>query len=1377
VTGLLLAAVAEPSAAYRAGEIAGALLVPLALLLGIAKCAAVARRRTTSAWCAYSLLLALTAWLVGSVGTIAKTVGAAGTWVAVVEMLGLVVCLFLALAAVITAILGLTLYGRHPEYVQGRRQAVAAILIGGLVLMLAGAGAVVGITRALRARAAPPSVNWTAPGQVQRFEELNFTYETPPAPFVSWDTKVNDAMTVGFLRTKPTVFFMIIAERSADDLTTDSSGLASIAQANMASSSTSTPVFGETKPHVVNGLSGVRFSADVVVNGRNLAYSYWIYASNGFLYQLITFGEKAERSRVDEDAELLVGRFRRIDPQRRAVAEPTRPFTEFRSAAYPYVLDLTGTEWNTWPNATESNVDAEVGALRGDTAGLLVTPFPLTGEAPHPDALTQALLKEWDIAFPSAEVSTPQPVQKHGLSGYDIGFERTVDDKVYEYRLRILADAQWGLETAVWVLKGSGDVDALAAAVFAGLRMEGARPPEASAPGTPRVRAHAGLYNRIGLFYHGAQDHAASRRFFEAAIRLDPQERTYLVNLLRACSEAGERKAALAYIDGAAAHKTHEDVRSWQAWILKEDGQKAAALAAYEGLFKGRAYRNDEDFLAYMNLLAGAGRWTDVTRLFDGYAVKENTLKLRLEHSRLLADAERHEEAVRMLEAVQKTMPYSTDVAFALIRHHQGLEQHRKVLEICDDLVQRGFDSATVRYMKGDAQVGLKWYRAAKASFEQALKKEPKDKETLEYLKYVSGLLGEGNNSSIKDAIAAVALPPELTARVAGAAGKADAAGYGAYYVFIVDGFRFEKGRARVRTTRQRVKVVDSSGVERFSTLAVGFDPLSERVFVNELIVRDAAGAIVSRGEAKDYYVTDDKDSDLATHRQTLYLPVPSLDTGHTVDFTYTRRQLGAPEAFSYESFILSAARPTRVRAVFYLGEPALIRHRASPTVKHERIQGGLLWSLEDVPVYPWEPRQAPVSRFAPTLRVAAAGDEWSALAQSYWSELARKLAPEASVKALAQRLTQGRTGREEKIHALLRHTYDGYVYKPIEFGRRARIPNTAGETVRKKYGDCKDHSVLLRQLLEAIGVPAQLALVNTDDPVDEDLPSLDQFDHMIVFVPDERGGGVFYDGTDKSLDVRVHPPLGLSERRALVLDPERPRFESIPGYAPDSSRVRVDRRARLTAEGRLGVSESVEFTGYYASALRSHLKSLEVAKREQWAQGTLAGWISGLELRSFAAREVNDAEKPLALDVEYALPLACAPDAAGWRCTPPLTWERHYLEVEPSTSRLTPFAIEYPLQFTSRTTFEIPPGWALESRPPHTRGGTEPRRADDVFAAWSTAITTSAGMVTVSFDAAMKRGEFAADRYRAFRHLLDEGLRSASQPVRAEPPRSTTRP
>jgi transglutaminase-like putative cysteine protease len=1349
---------------YQAGELTGQLGLSALLLAGVVKSLSIAQRPTTNTYAAAGLAAALGAWTTASIVTALRLYFPPSARDPLLGFVGL--ALFgLGSAAVVLAIVGLTQLGRRRYEIQGRAQAIWAIVLGGLVFVAMTAGFVTAALDGERKQqvASEGAIDWGTKGEVLRFDDLNFTIEAPPSPYVRWDAKkTNPSATVAFLRTKPYVYAIVIAERNESGSVMDSAGLAAIARANVQANSKATATVTADEPHAVNGLPGMRFFADTKAGALDITYAFWTYADNGFLYQIMVWGEPRDRTRVRADAEAIVARFHVIDRTRPA-KEPARPFGRFQSAEFPYSVDLEGSPWMLWPASSRQHKEAEIGGLLGNQSAFAITPFVLDGRPVHPDALTSSVLREWGVEFPGA-VTGLRKLDYEGLSGYELGFSRQSDNGPYDYRVRVLSKDRWGVFAIAWTAHKTGDeIAGVADGVFRGLHIDTRTPPlDPATLGENGLRYHARLYDHLGLFYYRAKDYRTSLGYLEPAVRWDDRESDYLLHAVRAWADAGEPASGLTLLDRSTAHKDDPEVRSWRAWLLAKVDRKPEALSAYDALFKG-GYRGDDDFLEYARLLADAQRWDDLEKAFASYLQKEDSLKLRLEQSRILARAKRYADGARILEDEQKKMTFSTDLSWALITHYNGLEQYRKVVDLCDQMIAHGFDSAEVRYAKGDAEVGLKWYRAAKLSLELALKKKPGDTETKDYLKYVSGLLGEGENTSVKAEIVPVTLPEALAPQLAAAEKKGDAPGYGAHYVYIVDGFRYEKGKATTRTTRQRVKVTDASGLERFSTIEIPFDPLAEQVFVNELTVRDESGAVVARGNVKDYYVTD-HNTDQASHRQVLYVPVPSLAIGHSFDLVVTRRDRAPASTFGYESFSLSGLRPMRVRAVYCLGDPAALRYEAPPTVKTEHLADGLLWTLEDTPVYPAEPLQATRSRFAPTLRLASAGAEWPTLARQYMAEIEPKLAADPQVKALAQRLTQGASTRDEKVQALVRHVQSSYVYKAIEFGRRARIPNTAGETVRRKYGDCKDHSVLLRQLLEASGISAHLTLINLYDDVHKDLPSLDQFDHMVVFVPGEGGApGVFYDGTDKSASAALNPPLGLAGRDGLVLDPAGPHFESVAAYATESSRVNVERRMRVAADGSATVAESVSLAGYYASFLRSHLKTQDPSKHKEWAQEALASVLHGARLASFTAHDVKDNDKPLTLEMEYALPGLCTNEAGGWRCAPAVSWERHYLALDAVTGRRSPFAIEYPLHVTSRTETSGPAGWKLDST---VKEGT---RGEEACSDWRATVAVAGDSVTTTFDGRLKRGEFPADRYGPCEALIERGLRASAPALRLE--------
>ena len=115
-----------------------------------------------------------------------------------------------------------------------------------------------------------------------------------------------------------------------------------------------------------------------------------------------------------------------------------------------------------------------------------------------------------------------------------------------------------------------------------------------------------------------------------------------------------------------------------------------------------------------------------------------------------------------------------------------------------------------------------------------------------------------------------------------------------------------------------------------------------------------------------------------------------------------------------------------------------------------------------------------------------------------YLGKIEEKLDFEEVVER-ATRLVDGVSSRARQIEILSAYVQDEVHYEAIEFGRRAYIPKTARETMRDRYGDCKDLSTLLISDLQTENVRAYPALVLTRDDgyVDPSFPSF-EFNHVI---------------------------------------------------------------------------------------------------------------------------------------------------------------------------------------------------------------------------------------------------------------------------------------
>ncbi len=80
--------------------------------------------------------------------------------------------------------------------------------------------------------------------------------------------------------------------------------------------------------------------------------------------------------------------------------------------------------------------------------------------------------------------------------------------------------------------------------------------------------------------------------------------------------------------------------------------------------------------------------------------------------------------------------------------------------------------------------------------------------------------------------------------------------------------------------------------------------------------------------------------------------------------------------------------------------------------------------------------------------------------------------------------------------------------YISISLADGALIPRSPDTVLRNKFGDCKDQSVLLAELLTRSGIKAYPMLISTfeNGSLKEEIPSIGYFDHMIVYIPIQSG-------------------------------------------------------------------------------------------------------------------------------------------------------------------------------------------------------------------------------------------------------------------------------
>jgi hypothetical protein len=576
--------------------------------------------------------------------------------------------------------------------------------------------------------------------------------------------------------------------------------------------------------------------------------------------------------------------------------------------------------------------------------------------------------------------------------------------------------------------------------------------------------------------------------------------------------------------------------------------------------------------------------------------------------------------------------------------------------------------------------------------------------------------------------------------------------GYGAEFLSRIKGYEFSGGKTLKETQYRKIRVIDDNGISQFSTLEFDFNPAYENLFVNSLVVRDRTGKVLGEGDINTYYITNNEDSYEASTDKTLHIPVPSLAPGVIIEAIVSKLTSVEAGTFPLETVYMASERPIVYSALFVTGKTDDIRYKANGVAEPGKRGTALVWEMQSPVPFRWEPLQPYFDQILPWIQLGTVGTDWQSVGAEYLAKIEDKL-DVTSVSDRASRLVEGVDNEDRKIEILSAYVQDEIHYEAIEFGRRAYVPKTARETMRDRYGDCKDHAVLLYTMMQAVGIDASLALVNLKQTVIPELPNTDQFDHVIVAVPTE-GGRLFIDTTDKDMRLGHLPPRSMAGNKALVLG-EKSELVEIPAYESELTGLSIDRIVEPIGDEHIQVTETARFTGYQAAELRGQLRSIETSEMQSSLQRWVASRYSDAEITDHFVENLFDASYDLIVEIKYTLPL----ETDGTFDVPGFL-EAYYLEFDRVADRRFPFEFYYPLRVSATTSLKFPAGRKLDAV------AKKPGAGESRFGNWRREVSEVDGHWKIQFDYVASDVRFAPEEYRDFADFQRKAVDAIEQAV-----------
>ena len=210
-----------------------------------------------------------------------------------------------------------------------------------------------------------------------------------------------------------------------------------------------------------------------------------------------------------------------------------------------------------------------------------------------------------------------------------------------------------------------------------------------------------------------------------------------------------------------------------------------------------------------------------------------------------------------------------------------------------------------------------------------------------------------------------------------------------------------------------------------------------------------------------------------------------------------------------------------------------------------------------------------------------ATGRSWQQVAAEY-ARLTNEKVRFPDVQPLLAKVNLKGASQNEVIRRLLAALHKNVRYTGIEFGESSLIPQFPSETLKRKYGDCKDKALLLVAMLRASGVPADLALLQAGPgrDINPELPGMGNFDHAIVYVPPSASGpDLWIDATAQYSQAGTLPWMDYG-RSALIVSDQTESLKKTPELTAQQNLHRELRIFTLAEYGHANIAEIDEESG-----------------------------------------------------------------------------------------------------------------------------------------------------------------------------------------------------
>lgn len=413
--------------------------------------------------------------------------------------------------------------------------------------------------------------------------------------------------------------------------------------------------------------------------------------------------------------------------------------------------------------------------------------------------------------------------------------------------------------------------------------------------------------------------------------------------------------------------------------------------------------------------------------------------------------------------------------------------------------------------------------------------------------------------------------------------------------LYSLQNFKLDSDGKRVEENIWVLKIFNVQGREKFSDFRIPFDKDKERV---ELIMgrtykSDLSYVEVEKGAINDVTPPNLSGADIYSNLLHKVVSFPAVEPLKFLVINYKKEGLEKEDNIDGIVYFQRDEPILKKELRIEIPKDKDLKYKIlnmNLDLKEDLKENSKIYSItvNDSPQIKPEEFMPPENEISSRILFSTYKD-WLEAVSPFSKSFFEAINPTEYLEKFTKELIKNEKGRDEKMKKIFNFVAKEIRNVEIDFGYGGYNVHSAEKVLQNRYGDWKDKSALFVSMLKISGIDSFPVLVNEERiPIVKDVPTMKQFDAVLVAIPDGKDYIFLSPFSDNS---HFGYFLEGKDSDGILIKPDGTEFVKVNFIKGEGSLSKIEIIGEIDKNGNLKGKISLELSGLFDKMARRELK------------------------------------------------------------------------------------------------------------------------------------------------------------------------------------------